>query len=80
MEIREKPRHGRAYLLQRAREERRSAALATCDEARIAPRIEHRKLARCYAADACEARLYERRGESGERATEKRPKGALRCE
>jgi hypothetical protein len=43
---------GRAYLLQRAVDERRAAARATCDEAKIA----HRKLARCYLGEAREMR------------------------
>jgi len=42
------PQTSRAYLLRRAVEERRAAAQATCEEARLA----HRQLARCYAAEA----------------------------
>jgi hypothetical protein len=43
---------GRAFLLRRAVAERRAAAKATCEEARLA----HRQLARCYAAEARVAR------------------------
>ena len=48
MKSRGQPQQGRAYLLQRAVDERRAAARATCDEARLA----HRQFARCYAAEA----------------------------
>ena len=48
MESRSKQVTSRAYLLQRAAEERHAASRATCGEARIA----HRQLASRYAAEA----------------------------
>jgi hypothetical protein len=45
-------RRNRIYLLRRVADERRAAARATCEEAKIA----HRQLARCYAAEARDMR------------------------
>ena len=54
-----RPGRIRAYLLQRASDERRAAAQANCNEARLV----HRQLARRYAAEAWEARADERAAE-----------------
>jgi hypothetical protein len=48
MKSRKQPNSSRAYLLQRAVDERRAAARSTNEEERLA----HRQLARCYAAEA----------------------------